>query len=54
MSKERKEKISDVIPIGDVVIVATKLNPFIKEGKEVTVTSELAKTLIKKGFAKLK
>jgi len=42
------------IPKGNVIVIGTDKSPFLKTGKEFTVSSELAQTLIKKGSATLK
>ena len=49
----KEEKVID-IPKGNVIVIGTEKSPFLKTGKEFTVTSEHAQTLIKKGAATLK
>lgn len=52
-SDVKEEKVID-IKKGDVVVVGTDKSPFLKTGKDYIVSSEHAKTLIKKGAATLK
>lgn len=56
MAKQvKKEQVSSPVEItGAVTVVATGASKYFKAGKEVRVSAQLAKTLIKKGFAELK
>ena len=50
----KKEASLIDIPKGEVIVIGTEKSPYMKTGKEYPVSSELAKTLIKKGAATLK
>jgi len=56
MAKQvKKEQVSSPVEItGAVTVVSTGASKYFKAGKEVKVSAQLAKTLIKKGFAELK
>ena len=56
MAKQvKKEQVSSPVEItGAAIVVGTGASKYFKEGKEAKVSAQLAKTLIKKGFAELK